>query len=67
MCSGSKEGSNLRLIDFVSLNSRLESNKEEEEGSRQIGHTRYTDTERAKHRASVVFPAWKPEEGGGER
>ena len=28
MCSGSGEGSYLRLIDFVSLNSRLESNKE---------------------------------------
>jgi len=31
MCSGSEEGTYLRLIDFVSLNSRLESNKEEEE------------------------------------
>ena len=31
MCSGSEEGSYLSLIDFVSLNSRLESNKEEEE------------------------------------
>ena len=31
MCSGSEAGSYLRLIDFfVSLNSRLESNKEEE-------------------------------------
>jgi len=29
MCSGSEEGSYLRLIDFVSLNSRLESHKEE--------------------------------------
>ena len=29
MCSGSKEGSYLRLIDFLSLNSKLESNKEE--------------------------------------
>jgi len=28
---GSEEGSCLRLIDFVSLNSRLESNNEEEE------------------------------------
>jgi hypothetical protein len=27
----SKEGSYLRLIDFVSLNPRLETNKEEEE------------------------------------
>ena len=33
MWSGSEEGSYLRLIEFVSLNSRLESNKEEEEGS----------------------------------
>ena len=31
MCSGSKAGSYFRLIDFVSLNSRLESNEEEEE------------------------------------
>jgi len=31
MCSGSEEGSYLRLIDFLSLNSRLESNKQEEE------------------------------------
>jgi len=31
MCSGSKPGSYLSLIDFVSLNSRLGSNKEEEE------------------------------------
>jgi len=31
MCSGSEEGSYLRLIDFVSLNSGLESNIEEEE------------------------------------
>jgi len=29
MCSGSEEGSYFRLIDFLSLNSRLESNKEE--------------------------------------
>jgi len=29
MCSGSEEGSYLRLIYFVSLNSRLGSNKEE--------------------------------------
>ena len=29
MCSGSEEGSYLRLLDFVSFNSRLESNKEE--------------------------------------
>ena len=28
---GSEEGSHLKLIDFVSLNSRLESNEEEEE------------------------------------
>ena len=27
MCSGSEAGSYLRLIDFVSLNSRLDSNK----------------------------------------
>ena len=31
MCSGSEEGSYLRLTDFVSLNSRRESNKEAEE------------------------------------
>ena len=31
MCSGSEAGSYLRLIDIVSLNSRLECNKEEEE------------------------------------
>ena len=30
MCSGSEAGSHLRLIDLNSLNSRLESNKEEE-------------------------------------
>ena len=30
MCSGTEEGSYLRLIDCVSLNFRLESNKEEE-------------------------------------
>ena len=30
MCSGSEAGSYLRLIDFVPLNSRLESNQEEE-------------------------------------
>jgi len=30
MCSGSEEGSYLRLIHFVSLNSRLESKKEED-------------------------------------
>jgi len=30
-CVGGEEGSYLRLIDFISLNSRLESNKEEEE------------------------------------
>ena len=30
MCSGSEAGSYLRLMDFVSLNSRLESSKEEE-------------------------------------
>jgi len=29
-CSGSEAGSYLRLIDFVSLNSRFENNKEEE-------------------------------------
>ena len=32
MCSGSEAGSYLRLMDFVSLNSRLESNEEEEKG-----------------------------------
>ena len=32
ICSGSEKGSYLRLIDVVSLNSRLESSKEEEEG-----------------------------------
>jgi len=31
LCSGSVAGSYLRLIDFLSLNSRLESNKEEKE------------------------------------
>ena len=31
MCSGSEAGSYLRLIAFVSLNARLESNKEEED------------------------------------
>jgi len=31
MCSGSEAGWYLRLIDFVSLNSRLESHKEEKE------------------------------------
>jgi len=31
MCSDSEAGSYLRLIDFVSLNPRLESNNEEEE------------------------------------
>jgi hypothetical protein len=31
MCSGSEAGSYLRLIDFVSLNYRLESNREEDE------------------------------------
>jgi len=36
MCSGFEAGSYLRLID-VSLNSRLESNKEEAEESRTVG------------------------------
>ena len=31
MCSGSEAGSYLRLIDYVSLNARIESNNEEEE------------------------------------
>ena len=31
VCSGSEAGSYVRLIDFVSLNSRLESNREKEE------------------------------------
>ena len=31
MCTDSEAGSYLRLIDIVALNSRLESNKEEEE------------------------------------
>ena len=31
MCTGSEAGSSLKLIHIVSLNSRLESNKEEEE------------------------------------
>jgi hypothetical protein len=40
MCSGFEEGSHLRLIDFVSLNSRLESNSEEEKkGSYAYGYT----------------------------
>ena len=37
MCSGSKAGSYVRLVDFVSLNSRLENNREEEEPA--ITHT----------------------------
>ena len=32
MCSGSEAASYLRLIDFVSLNSRLERNEQAEEG-----------------------------------
>ena len=32
-CSGSKEGSYIRLIELVSLNSRLESNEKEEDQS----------------------------------
>ena len=32
MCSGSEEGSYLRFMTFVSLDSRLESDKEEEDG-----------------------------------
>jgi len=36
MCSGSEAGSDSRLIDFVSLNSRLESNKEEEDLLRSL-------------------------------
>ena len=35
MCSGSEAGSYSRLIDFVSLNSRLESHKEREEKYRR--------------------------------
>jgi len=38
MCSGSEEGSYLRLIDFLSLNSRLETNKEEEDRGVQEGY-----------------------------
>ena len=42
LCSGSESGSHSRLIDFVSRNSRLESNKEEDEefahsGKREAG------------------------------
>jgi len=36
MLSGSKEGSYLRLIIGVSLNSRIESNKEEEKKKRTL-------------------------------
>jgi len=37
MCSGSEAGSYLRLIDFcVSLDSRLESNKEEDLGDVEV-------------------------------
>ena len=32
MCSGSEEGSYVRFMTFVSLDSRLESDKEEEDG-----------------------------------
>ena len=37
MCSSSEAGSCLRLIDCVSLNSMLESNKEEEEDKNELG------------------------------
>jgi len=40
MCSGSEAGSHLRLIYFVSLNSRLECNKEEEVESGAAVHIR---------------------------
>ena len=48
---GSKEGSYLRLMKFVSLNSRLERNKEEEKvGARGLGgDTRFST-------GSVSFP-----------
>ena len=36
VCSGSEEGSCVRLVDFVSLSSRLESNQEEEEGAASL-------------------------------
>ena len=39
MCSGSEVGSYLRLIDCVSLNSRLESIKEEEEEEAKFNQT----------------------------
>jgi hypothetical protein len=38
MRRGSEEGSYLRLIDLASLNSRIESNKEEENYYPQVGH-----------------------------
>ena len=39
MCSGSEAGSYLRLVDFVSLNSRLEGNKEEvKKGAPALGN-----------------------------
>ena len=37
MCSGSEGGSYLRLIEFCILNSRLESDKEEEEKDQGCG------------------------------
>ena len=36
MCSGSEAGSYSKLIDFVTLNSRRESNKEEASAARQM-------------------------------
>jgi len=38
MCNGAKAGSYSRLTYFVSLNSRLESHKEEEERCRSVPH-----------------------------
>jgi len=54
MCSGSQAGSYLRLIDLVSLHSRLESNKEEEEKNptltpRTCGETVSPPNQAGKH------------------
>jgi len=49
MCSGSEAGSYLKLIDFVSLNSRLDSDKEEEEEE---------DTFSTRLVASSPMPPW---------
>ena len=46
MCSGSEAGSFLRLMDFLSLNSRLEINKEEEDIPRERQRGRGGETAR---------------------